>query len=67
MEKHQPIEFSLEQEFNLKVFETQIENLDLEQAKNLLCELYRQMSIREIYFRNFVKHNLIGDPPPWSE
>ncbi|NEQ63241.1 MAG: NblA-related protein, partial [Moorea sp. SIO4A1] len=42
MEKHQPIEFSLEQEFNLKVFETQIQNLDLEQAKNLLCELYRQ-------------------------
>ncbi|HBB32145.1 MAG TPA: NblA-related protein [Cyanobacteria bacterium UBA8803] len=46
---------SLEQEFNLKAFEEQIKDINLEQAKVLLTELYRQLSWREAYFKYFIK------------
>ena len=43
----QPIELSLEQQFNIRSFETQVERMDLEQAQDFLVKLYRQMVMRE--------------------
>lgn len=52
---------SLEQEFNQKAFEEQIKPISLEQAQILLSDLHRQLLLREVYIKNFIKHNLLSD------
>ena len=64
MEHESSIELSLEQQFQLKVFEEQIKTINLEQAKVLLSQLFKQLSLREAYFKHFVKHSLLNDFPP---
>lgn len=63
MERESTIGLSLNQEFNLKAFEYQIEPIDLEQSKQLLVELYRQLLIREAYCKELLKERLFGDSP----
>lgn len=63
MPSEQPIELSLEQQFNLRAFEEQIKNISLEQAKVLLAELNRQLLVRETYFKYFIKQSLLLDFP----
>jgi len=63
MESEQPIELSLEQQFNLRAFEEQIKNISLEQAKVLLAELHRQLLLRETYFKYFIKQSFLPDFP----
>lgn len=63
MQSEQPIELSLEQQFNLRAFEEQIKNISLEQAKVLLAELHRQLLVRETYFKHFIKQSLLPDFP----
>lgn len=55
---------SLEQEFNQKAFEEQIKPISLEQAQVLLSDLHRQLLLREVYIKNFIKHNLLSDFSP---
>jgi hypothetical protein len=66
MEPEQQIGLSLEQEFNLRSFDQQIENINLEQAKVLLSQLHKQLLLREAYFKHFIKQSLIQDFP-WIE
>jgi hypothetical protein len=66
MEPEQQIGLSLEQEFNLRSFDQQIENINLEQAKVLLSQLHKQLLLREAYFKHFIKQSLIKDNP-WIE
>ncbi len=66
MEPEQKIGLSLEQEFNLRSFDQQIENINLEQAKVLLSQLHKQLLLREAYFKHFIKQSLIKDIP-WIE
>jgi hypothetical protein len=66
MEPEQQIGLSLEQEFNLRSFDQQIENINLEQAKVLLSQLHKQLLLREAYFKHFIKQSLIQDIP-WIE
>jgi hypothetical protein len=63
MEHDQPIELSLEQQFTLRAFEEQIKPISLEQAKVLLSDLYRQLLLRESYFKDFIKQSLLPDFP----
>ncbi len=52
----QPFELSLEQKFNLRSFETQVERMSREQAQEFLVKLYEQMLVRETMYREFIKH-----------
>jgi acyl-CoA-binding protein len=47
-----PIGLSLEQKFNLKMYEDQVKGLSQEQAQSFLLELMRQMMVKE----NVIKH-----------
>lgn len=52
----QPIELSLEQQFSLRSFETQVERMSREQAQHFLVQLYQQMMLRETMYKQFLKH-----------
>jgi hypothetical protein len=65
----QPLELSLEQQFNLKSFESQVAKMSREQAQQFLVKLYEQMMMRETMYKRFLKHEWIGSPvsyPPTS-
>lgn len=52
----QNIELSLEQQFSLRSFETQVERMSREQAQHFLIKLYEQMMLRETMYKHFLKH-----------
>ncbi|MBH8577558.1 NblA/ycf18 family protein [Nostocaceae cyanobacterium CENA369] len=49
-----PTGLSLEQKFNLKVYEEQVKGLSQEQSQTFLLEVLRQLMIKE----NVIKHLL---------
>jgi hypothetical protein len=61
---NQPIELSLEQEFNLRSFADQVQHMSREQAQDFLVNLYRQMIVKETMYKQFIKHEwgLDGGP-----
>jgi hypothetical protein len=66
----QPIEFSLEQQFNLRSFQTQVQSMSREQAQEFLIQLYEQMMMRENMYKEFIKYQWGLDPthkPPQSK
>jgi Phycobilisome degradation protein nblA len=52
----QPIALSLEQQFSLRSFETQVDRMSHEQAQDFLIKLYEQMMLRETMYKHFLKH-----------
>ena len=62
----QPIELSLEQKFNIRSFETQVQKMNREQAQEFLIKLYEQMVVRENMYKEFLKHQWGLEPSPWS-
>jgi Phycobilisome degradation protein nblA len=52
----EPIQLSLEQQFSLRSFETQVANMSREQAQDFLIKLYEQMIVRENMYKEFIKH-----------
>lgn len=52
----QPIKLSLEQQFSIVTFETQVKDLTLDQAKEFLVQLYKQMVMREATYKELLKH-----------
>jgi hypothetical protein len=59
-----PVELSLEQKFNLRSFETQVEKMSHEQAQQFLVKLYEQMMMRETMYKHFLRHEWgIGTNP----
>ncbi|MEQ8958391.1 MAG: NblA/ycf18 family protein [Coleofasciculus sp. C2-GNP5-27] len=52
----QPIQLSLEQQFNIRSFETQVQKMSREQAQDFLVKLYEQMIMRENMYKEFLKH-----------
>ena len=60
----QPMEFSLEQQFSLRSFETQVQNMSREQAQEFLVKLYEQMIMRENMYKEFLKHQWGLEPNP---
>jgi Phycobilisome degradation protein nblA len=53
---NQPIELSLEQQFSLRSFETQVSQMSREQAQQFLMALYEQMMLREATYKQLLKH-----------
>ncbi len=53
---NQPIELSLEQEFSLRSFADQVQQMSSAQAQEFLLKLYEQMMIRETMYQQFLKH-----------
>ncbi|MBD3882308.1 NblA/ycf18 family protein [Phormidium tenue FACHB-886] len=53
---NQPVELTLEQQFSLRSFETQVERMSHEQAQDFLVKLYEQMMLRETMYKHFLKH-----------
>ena len=51
-----PIELSLEQQFNIRSFETQVQQMSHEQAQDFLVKLYQQMVMREATYKELIKH-----------
>ncbi|NER32975.1 MAG: NblA-related protein [Oscillatoria sp. SIO1A7] len=53
----EPIEFSLEQQFSIRAFESQVDQMNLDQAKHFLKETYKQMMMRETMYQHFLKQH----------
>lgn len=53
---NQPIELSLEQQFSIRSFETQVQQMSHEQAQDFLVKLYQQMVMREATYKELLKH-----------
>ncbi|MEA5419765.1 NblA/ycf18 family protein [Spirulina sp. CCNP1310] len=52
----QPVDLSLEQQFNIRSFETQVQQMSREQAQEFLVNMYRQMLVRENMYKDFLRH-----------
>lgn len=53
---NQPAKLSLEQQFNLRSFESQVAHMSLEQAQDFLIQLYEQMLVKDSIYRHLLKH-----------
>jgi Phycobilisome degradation protein nblA len=53
---HQPTQLSLEQQFNIRSFATQTENMSREEVQELLVKLYEEMILRENIYKEVLKH-----------
>jgi hypothetical protein len=53
-----PMELSLEQQFNLTVYEKQIEGLSAEQAQDFLRQLLHQMMLKDNVISYLLKKDL---------
>ena len=60
----QPVELSLEQQFSIRSFETQVQKMSREQAQEFLIKLYEQMVMRENMYKHFLKHQWGLDSGP---
>lgn len=47
---------SMEQQFNVRSFENQVQKMSREQAQDFLVKLYEQMIMRENMYKEFIKH-----------
>ena len=52
-----PIELSMEQKFSIVSFKTQVEQMTLEQAKDMLIQLYEHQIYREVTYKHLLAHN----------
>ncbi|MFM7408936.1 MAG: NblA/ycf18 family protein [Cuspidothrix sp.] len=52
---NQPINLSLEQQFSIRSFATQVQQMSHEQAQDFLVKLYEQMVVREATYQELLK------------
>jgi len=53
---NQPANLSLEQQFSIRSFESQVNQMSREQAQDFLIKLYEQMIVRENMYKHFLRH-----------
>ncbi|MBD6616073.1 phycobilisome degradation family protein [Komarekiella sp. 'clone 1'] len=53
---NQPMNLSLEQEFSLRCFADQVQQMSREQSQALLLMLYERMMIQEKTYQQLLKH-----------
>jgi hypothetical protein len=58
-----PLDLTLEQQFNLKLYESQVRDLSGEQAQQFLLEVMRQLMIKE----NVIRHLMKEDITSWQQ
>jgi hypothetical protein len=63
----QPTQLTLEQQFSLRSFETQVARMSREQAQQFLIKLYEQMMLKETMYKHFIKHQWGLEPVSRSE
>lgn len=63
---NQPIELSLEQQFSIRSFETQVQKMSHEQAQDFLVKLYHQMVMREATYKELLKHQWGLEGGTWA-
>lgn len=63
---NQPAQLSLEQQFSLRSFETQVSRMSREQAQDFLKKFYAQMMMRENMYRHFLRHEWSSPSSPVS-
>lgn len=51
-----PRELSLEQQFNIRSFESQVKKMSQEQAQDFLIQMYHEMLVRENMYKDVLKH-----------
>jgi hypothetical protein len=59
-----PSELSLEQKFNIRSFEVQVQNMSHQEAQEFLVKLYEQMLLRDNMYQEVLKHQWGIDAPP---
>jgi predicted HD phosphohydrolase len=59
------VELSLEQQFNVRSFETQVDKMSLEQAQGFLKDLYRQTIVRDKLYQELLKEKWNLDSSPF--
>lgn len=52
---NQPADLTIEQQFSIRSFETQVAQMSREQAQDFLIKLYQQMIVRENMYKHFLK------------
>lgn len=57
------IKLSLEQKFNIRSFETQVQAMSHEQAQEFLVKLYEQMIVKDNMYQDFIRHQWGLDSP----
>lgn len=50
-----PMELSLEQQFNLKMYEKQVSSMSHEEAQQFLLEVLRQLMVKENMLKHFMR------------
>lgn len=63
---NQPVKLSLEQQFNIRSFETQVQKMSHEQAQEFLVKLYQQMVMREATYKELLKHQWGMEGSSWA-
>jgi len=63
----EPMNLSLEQQFNIKSFESQVKSLNREQAVEFLVKLYEQMIRKENMYKEFLKHQWGIESSNWPQ
>lgn len=63
---NEPIELSIEQQFSLRSFQSQVDKMDRSQVQQSLKGLYRQMLEKENAYKSTLKAQLIGEPISFS-
>ena len=53
---NEPTKLSLEQQFSLRSFQSQVNQMSHEQAQEFLIKLYEQMMLRETMYQEVLKH-----------
>ncbi|MBW4560145.1 MAG: NblA/ycf18 family protein [Mojavia pulchra JT2-VF2] len=53
---NQPIKLSLEQEFSIRCFADQVQQMSREQAQEFLLILHKQMIVQETTYQQLLKH-----------
>ena len=62
------VQLSLEQQFQLRSFETQVNKMSREQAQQFLVKMFEQMIMRETMYKQFLRHEWnIGAPVKFEE
>jgi hypothetical protein len=60
---NEPLQLTLEQQFNLRSFESDVSKMSREQAQEFLIKLYEQMIMRETLYKKFLKYEWGIDTP----
>jgi hypothetical protein len=53
-----PLSLTMEQQFNMKVYEDQVKNLSADQAQDFLLEIMRQLMIKDNVIRHLIKQGV---------